>query len=230
VIFAVLCLLAVIAFLVDDAGTRASPGRKLLGVLDRWAGATADGLVAAFTSKRREDPVGVLCAAMSGELRAGAAPGSALLAATAGNAVVPRARAAALLGEPVAPALLADSRAAGSAGLAGIAACWAASAETGAGLADGLDRVAELARTERRIIADLAAETAAPRATARILSLLPVFGILFGEMLGAQPLAWLFGSRPGWVCLLLGAAFLAAGHLWAARIVRQASPSTIPAH
>jgi len=199
------------------------PGR-LRVASDRWAEGLVDALIGLLRRRPADDAVGALCAAMCAELRAGASAESALLIATRDNPITPRGRTAAELGEPVAPAIRADAAAAQSAALAGIAACWQAAAESGAGLADGLQRVAALARAERRVAADLASETAAPRATARILALLPLLGLLFGELMGAHPVRWLLASRWGWLCLILGAIFLSVGQAWTIRIHRQALP------
>ena len=166
----------------------------------------------------------MLCASLVSELRAGSAPGSALLAAAPDSALVPRARTAALVGEPLAPALAEDARRAGSVPLAGVAACFSAAQDSGAGLADGLVRVAALGRAQRRVTDDLAAETAAPRATARILSLLPLVGLGLGELLGAHPVSWLLGGPAGWICLFVGALFIVAGQMWVRTIMRSGLP------
>ncbi len=194
--------------------------------LDRHSGRLAEEILARLRGPAPADAVDALCASLSAELRAGAPPDAALLAAARDGGIAPRGRTAAALGEPVADALAADARATGSAALAGVAACWRAASHTGAGLAEGLDRVAALARAERRVRAELATETAAPKATARILGLLPLLGLLLGELLGAHPLQWLLGSPPGWVCLAAGSVLMAAGHLWARRILQQALPPT----
>lgn len=196
--------------------------------LERTAGRVADALLARMRGPQPRGAVEGLCAAVVAELRAGASPGRAMILATDGGCIVPRARAAALLGEPIAPALVADAEARGSPALAGVAACWRVAADSGAGLADGLERVAALARTERRVAGDLRAETAAPKATARILGMLPLLGLLLGQLLGAQPLSWLLGSHVGWLCLLVGGGFLVAGRAWTARILHQAMPDAAP--
>jgi tight adherence protein B len=59
---------------------------------------------------------------------------------------------------------------------------------------------------------------AEPRATAVVLSLLPLLGLGLGAVLGADPLAWLLGSRAGLVVLAAGLALEAVGAWWAWRI------------
>jgi tight adherence protein B len=220
-------LLLLAAAAVLGAGTRRGPGRDLAALnraLDRIAGRGADWVLGKLRPATRRDDVGALCTAICAELKAGASSNAALIAAAREVPVIPRARTAAVVGEPVADALAQDARAAGSVALAGVAACFAAAQGSGAGLADGLTRVAALARAQRQVGQDLAAETAGPRATARILGLLPVATLAIGQLLGADPVRWLIESPVGWLCLVLGLAFLAAGRLWAGAIIRQGLP------
>jgi tight adherence protein B len=60
---------------------------------------------------------------------------------------------------------------------------------------------------------------AGPRATARILMLLPLFGIAMGMLMGVSPLAWLLGTPLGIGCLLGGLLLTALGYWWTSRIV-----------
>jgi tight adherence protein B len=80
----------------------------------------------------------------------------------------------------------------------------------GAGLADALDRIVTQDRRAEEVRRQLEAHLAAPRATARMLALLPALG---------DPLGWLLGTTPGWACLALGLILIATGLAWATRIV-----------
>jgi tight adherence protein B len=185
------------------------------------AGRLADLLLTAMSGRGAAADVGAFCDAVAAELRCGTPADRALVVAE-GTVLVPRGAAAAAIGEPIAAALAADARQARSAALAAVAACWSAAADGGASLADGLDRTAGLARAEQRITADLATETAGPRATARTLAALPLVGAGLGQLLGADPLGWLIGTPAGRVCLAVGAVLQAAGLLWSRRIVARA--------
>ena len=57
------------------------------------------------------------------------------------------------------------------------------------------------ARSSEDVRVDLEGQLAGPRATARMLALLPLVGIGFGMMLGSDPLSWLLGTTPGRLCL-----------------------------
>ncbi|WP_344564448.1 type II secretion system F family protein [Streptomyces axinellae] len=216
------------------------PAAVLLAVLGRsWiplaAGLAAAPLVRGWLSRNeagraaldREAAVIELCAAVAGELRAGRQPDAALLAGDA--AVVRRfgdagsaALAAARFGGDVPGALREAAREPGAEGLAGVAACWQVAIEGGAGLAEGLDRVAGALRAARDQREDLRAQLAGPRSTAFVLALLPVFGLLLGSAMDADPLKVLLHSPAGLACLVVGAALEGAGLAWVAWIVRRA--------
>lgn len=172
----------------------------------------------------REAAVIDLCSAVAGELRAGRTPERALLTVgmsgfgDGGAAVL----AAARFGGDVPEALRQAARQEGADGLIGVAACWQVAVDGGAGLADGLDRVAGALRAERDQREELRAQLAGPRSTALVLALLPVFGLLLGGAMGAQPLRVLLHSPAGWGCLTAAGLLEWAGLAWVSRIVRTA--------
>lgn len=94
------------------------------------------------------------------------------------------------------------------------------SADLGCSMARCLDAVRE-SHLRARLRADLRRNAFAPaRATVRMLMGLPVLTLLLGELLGADPLAVLFGSTRGLCCLLLGALCLVVGGVWMCRLLR----------
>lgn len=179
---------------------------------------------AAGSRDRREAEVIDLCAAVAGELRAGRQPVEALLAAepVGRGAVEPSVAAAARYGGDVPAALRRVARRPGAEGMVGVAACWQAAADTGAGLAAGLERVAVALRAEREQRDELRAQLAGTRSTALLLALLPAFGLLMGSALGAEPLRVLLHTPAGLCCLLVGGLLESVGLTWTARIVRDA--------
>lgn len=175
--------------------------------------------------ERRADGVVDLCGAVAGELRAGHEPGEALLVAVQDAGVLgaagPGVSAAARFGGDVPRALRQAACEPGLEGLTGVAACWRVAADGGAGLAAGLDRLEGALRAERRRREELRAQLAGAWSTVVVLALLPVLGLGLGAALGADPLGVLLHSSVGLVCLVMGAAFEAAGLAWATRIVRK---------
>lgn len=172
-----------------------------------------------------------LLRAVAGELRAGRPAGVAFAAAARsaaprlGAAIGPLSDAAAR-GDPgeLAAALRAAAESGGGlAGLARFAACWQVAATSGAALAPAVDRVADALHDEIEFAAALTAALAGPRATARLLAVLPILGLALGGVIGARPLAFLVGSPAGLCCLAVAAGFEAAGVGWARRIARRAA-------
>ena len=96
------------------------------------------------------------------------------------------------------------------------------SENAGAPLATSLERAAEHA--EERIDAFLGRQSAlaAPSATGRILSWLPLIGLGLGVLMGSDPLGVLTGSVAGALAGLLGLALALMGRRWTARLVRRA--------
>lgn len=171
------------------------------------------------------------CAVLASELRAGRPPSVALVVAAdvAAGPLAASLRAAARtaeLGGDVAAALAAPTGDDGSAVpdlLAGLAACWTVCAGTGSGLAAAVERLGEgqrAAADQRRAVE---VELAGPRATARLLALLPAVGLLLAAGLGAEPLGFLLGTAPGRGCLLVGLGLEVLGLRWTSRLAARAA-------
>ncbi len=155
--------------------------------------------------------------ALAGELRAGSDALRALRTSARRHGTALYAARAARLGGDVEAALRRDAQV--TPVLAQVAAAWAISQRTGAALADVLDHIADSHRRTVEVRRALAVELAGPRATAKLMSLLPLVGIGFAVMLGADPLGWFVSSWSGAGCLIAGLALNAAGFLWINRIV-----------
>ncbi len=152
---------------------------------------------------------------LAAELDAGLSPVEALIRSSGQPSVWPRASRAAQWGGGIAEAL--DLDAVQSPVLAQVAACWRVGAR-GAGLADSLRQVAATARSAEDVRVEMEGQLAGPRATARVLALLPLVGLALGTMLGSDPLSWLVTTLPGHLCLAAGAILTAVGMWWTGRI------------
>lgn len=121
----------------------------------------------------------------------------------------------------------ADARAPAAllAGWRALAAAWWVSAAAGAPLGPTLRDVAaglrSLAAADRAVQLALAS----PRATARVVLVLPVVGLLFGAVLGFDTIGVLVGTPIGIGCLVVGAALMLVAWRWNARLVRAAAPT-----
>ncbi|TFC09214.1 MULTISPECIES: pilus assembly protein [Cryobacterium] len=142
-----------------------------------------------------------------------------------GIRVVRAAGLAASRGDSVAEAIAGEARAVG--GQSGeawcaVAAAWEVATRSGAPLAACLRQLAASLRDLGQLHADLETALAGPAATARLVAVLPLVGILFGVLLGFNTVATLFLTVPGWLCLGSGTGLILAGNRWNRRLLRRA--------
>ncbi len=156
--------------------------------------------------------------ALAAELHAGQPPTRALVSAAGQPCAWPAAVSAARVGSDVAAALRIDAADHDESALVSLATLWQVAARHGTGLADAVAVLADTSRREQDVRSQLDAHLAGPRATARVLSVLPLVGVAFGLLLGADPLAWLLGTRAGELCAVVGIALTVAGMAWTSRI------------
>lgn len=152
---------------------------------------------------------------LAAEVEAGLPPDAALVRAAGTPPAWPRAARHARGGGDVPAALLED--AVDQPVLGQLAACWRIAAR-GSGLADAVRQLAATARASEDVRVEMEGQLAGPRATARLLSLLPLVGMGLGMMLGSDPLGWLLSTGPGRLCLVAGILLTAVGAWWTARI------------
>lgn len=92
----------------------------------------------------------------------------------------------------------------------------------GAPMADLLQRCAQGLVEAGEADAARRVAMAGPRATARLLSWLPLAGLGLGWAWGAEPLGVLLSGGWGGLCLVAGAGLMVAGRAWVNRLVRNA--------
>ena len=162
-----------------------------------------------------------LCDAMAAELSAGRTPDEAF---TAAAAVLDPHISRELLHIPRPPPDHLDELAArpGAEGLRLLAACWRIGAERGGTLATVLDGLAGALRDEEAQRQDVSVQLAGPRATARLLAVLPLLGLAMAAALGAHPIPFLCGSLPGLACLTTGIALNLLGLHWTRALAKSA--------
>ncbi len=206
-------------------------GAALLTLAAGVAGVSAVRAASGRARRRRAEALRAavldLLAGLAAELRAGSQPRDALAVVSASVPAL-LAPVAAAARSPVAdPAAALDlaAREPGAAALADLAVAWRVVADTGAGLAGVVDRVAAGARAEAAVRREVASQLAGPRATAALLAGLPLAGVGLGAALGADPLGFLLEARPGRICLLAAVLLVAAGGAWTEVIAARAEPA-----
>lgn len=215
----------------------------LAGAVAAGVGGALAGAVAALAVRKRRavrrtahhqataaEQLAAAVARITDELRAGSHPAAALAGIDAdgplARSVLAPAAVAARLGDGIVPALRRGgaARAEISADVERIASAWALAERHGIPLADLLGRAHEDIRWRVRFAATVRAQLAGPRATAAVLTTLPVLGIALGQLIGADPIGVLRGGPLGQVLLVVGVLLLAAGSAWSERILGSAVP------
>jgi len=109
----------------------------------------------------------------------------------------------------------------------GLAAAWLVASGAGAPLAPTLTEFAVTLRSLAQNQRDIDTALAGPVATARMVMVLPLVGILFGMALGFDSIRVLFTTPPGLVCLALGILLMLLAQLWNRRLLRGACPRNL---
>lgn len=162
---------------------------------------------------------------LAGMLRLGNVPAQALAAASAECPALREAAAALLVGGDPAEVL---DRCAGLPGyhdLARVAAGWRIATATGASMTSTMDAIAAQLRAGELVAGLVRAELSAPRATGRILAVLPVAGLLLGYFVGGDPVGFLTRNWVGELCLVGGVWLMCAGLLWTDALADRAAAS-----
>ena len=111
----------------------------------------------------------------------------------------------------------------GNDGVAAVAAAWSVAEYAGAALAPALRGAAEALRDRADAERDVDTALAGPRATARLMSWLPVVGVAMAYAIGVDVVGTLIRSPFGWAAAVLGGGLLLAGRAWTRRLVASAS-------
>ncbi|GAA2722000.1 type II secretion system F family protein [Cellulomonas aerilata] len=184
---------------------REPPGVPPTGARRRWS---------AGARRRADGPdLATVAVAVAGRLRAGADPATAwrdVLGLNLAPGAVPTVRDLAGVTPDRAHAAV-------------VVAAGRLAVELGAPLAPLLDGVAQQLAAEAEVEGERRAALAGPRATARVLTWLPVLGVVLGAAFGADPVGVLLDGGVGSAALLLGTALLWAGRQWTRRLAAMAA-------
>ncbi|MEV7607182.1 hypothetical protein AB0N65_17240 [Paenarthrobacter sp. NPDC089322] len=107
-----------------------------------------------------------------------------------------------------------------------LAACLDVAENSGCPLAGLLTRFAAQLEAEEDAEAARQTALAGPKATVRLLSWLPVFGLALGIALGVDPLGILLDNIMGVTTLVVGLVLTVAGRVWSSRLVASAVGGT----
>lgn len=105
-----------------------------------------------------------------------------------------------------------------------VSAAWEIASTVGAPLADALRGMADALRDAQETLDDVRVAMAEPTHTARLMSVLPLLGVVIALGLGFDVLGVLFSPGAGLACLVAGLAMILGGRLWASGLIRAARP------
>ncbi len=165
------------------------------------------------------------CQQLAGLIRVGHVPAAALRIAAADSSCLAEVAAAQQIGSPVGAALLRLGALPGRSGLAELGVAWEVAERTGASLPATVDALADRLASRRKVSGVVATELAAPRATGRLLAVLPGVGLLLGYSFGGDPLSFLASSLVGQISLVLGVGLGCLGVLWTERLADEGGRS-----
>lgn len=174
--------------------------------------------------QRRSRQLAVIdvCDALSAEFRAGLPAVQAIERSFDAHRGWRSIVAAARLGGDVPEAMRRMAGEPGADGLRAVAAGWEVAHHSGAALAAVLDRVAIGLRSDEEARSEVIASLGPPRATAKMLAVLPVFGLALGSSMGARPVGFLFSTGVGAACLTSGLVLASLGIFWVERLAASA--------
>jgi len=173
-------------------------------------------------ARQRSEQVVSGCLALAGLLRVGHVPAAALRVAGDDSVLLAEVAAVQQVGGQVPAALRRLGATPGGSGLVELAVAWDVAGRTGASLTTTLDALADRLDATRKLRRVVDAELSAPRATSRILAVLPLAGLALGFAFGGDPLAFLLGTAPGQVAMCTGVSLACAGVWWSEHIARAA--------
>ncbi|MDP4014184.1 MAG: type II secretion system F family protein [Candidatus Nanopelagicales bacterium] len=220
-------LLVAAAFTAPALVPQRSSLRWTASAASRVAGAI-DAALGRLASRRRsrelQDEALRWAMALAAELRAGTEAATALASVDRVQPLAHRAARAATTGGDIPAGLRTDALRAGVPLLNTVAACWQVGQSSGAGLADAVENLSDGYRRTLAIERSIDAELAAPRATARLMAILPLIGVGLATMLGANPVAWLMTTPLGLLTLAAGLSLNLLGAGWTRHLARQMEP------
>ena len=102
--------------------------------------------------------------------------------------------------------------------------CWKVAEQSGSGLTLALRQLVTALRHEADVAAEIDGQLSGPRATVRLLMVLPFLGLVMGEVLGADPLNILLTTPYGLGCLVAGMVLSVVGWHWVERQIAAVTP------
>lgn len=177
-------------------------------------------------ASRQRKAVTQACTMLAAQVRVGQIPLDALRSVATDCPILAPGINTADLGGDVVQQWRSQANEPGQFGLADLGRAWELSVSTGASMANSLDDIAHALNDDEALSLVVNSEAAGPRASGKIMAVLPFVAMGMGYLLGGDPLGFLFGSPFGWICLTCGCIFACGGVLWMDRVADHATAGT----
>jgi tight adherence protein B len=165
-------------------------------------------------ARTRQREVANACRALAAQVQVGALPDEALRRAAVDFPILGEAVATSDLGGDPVVCWQRQGRSLGLGGLADLARTWQLCRRTGGSMARSLDTVSEALQADLELRLMVMNELAAPRATGRIMAVLPLCGTGLGYLIGGDPVHFLLSGPAGWGCWVAGIGLACLGVWW----------------
>ena len=109
-----------------------------------------------------------------------------------------------------------------------VGAAWALVRDSGSAMGPALDALASAMRDQEITTREIRAELAAPRATLRLVGILPAVALAGSALAGGDSLRFLFSTAPGLTSLGLGIGLLAGAWWWMSLITTRVQDTQAP--
>jgi tight adherence protein B len=104
---------------------------------------------------------------------------------------------------------------------------WQLARHVGSAPAVALERLASVFESQEQTKRQIETAFAAPKATARLVGVLPLIALVFAQLASLNPMAIITGSTVGTLSFGFGLLLLVAGQRWSNRLILKAQPSDI---
>ena len=106
-------------------------------------------------------------------------------------------------------------------------AIWKLAIDSGGAVSSSIESLGETFRATARQERSTELAFAGPKATAKLVSWLPIAGLLLAQLFGFEPVRAILTNPLAFGSVALGALLLAVGHVWSKAIIRKAAPNEV---
>lgn len=103
-------------------------------------------------------------------------------------------------------------------------AIWSLALRSGGSISAAIESLAESFQASGKQAREIALAFSAPRATAKVISLLPLGCLMLAQLFGLNPIGAVIENRLALLSVLLGVGLLLAGRVWTNSIIAKAAP------